>query len=240
MHQTYVILDNSTDKNKINEIRQVCKNHPGTEWIRDVPNHHAKAGNLDNYLCHEGKGTYDYFVILDSDEMIQPDFVKNCLKFFYYSHHLGILQCNHISGRNSNAFMDIFSHSGNSFWPVQNAGDTVAIGLGHGVMVSRPCFEAIGKFPYMVAEDLCSSCEAFLKGWNIKFATQIYGNEEFPVNMEALMTRSSKFCSANFQFFTAKIRFIVIHFKRPVIRFYVFEFDLMQYYFSVRPCPDGI
>ena len=229
MHQTYpntqlVILDNSTDKHYVHLIQRFLLIHPNVKYVRDVPNHHAKAGNLDNYLCHEGKGTYDYFVILDSDEMIQPDFVKNCLKFFYYSHHLGILQCNHISGRNRNAFMDLFSHSGNSFWPVQNSvrssesgslvpqsrefkaqhiihGDTIAIGLGHGVMVSRPCFEAIGKFPYMVAEDLCSSCEALLKGWNIKFATQIYGNEEFPVNMEALMTRSSKFCSANFQFF---------------------------------------
>lgn len=229
MHQTYpntqlVILDNSTNEHYLRLIRQFLFIHPDVRYVRDVPNHHAKAGNLDNYLCHEGKGTYDYFVILDSDEMLQPTFVENCLKFFYYGHNLGILQCNHISGRNSNAFMDLFSHSGNSFWPVQNSvrsnengslapqdqrfkaqhivhGDTVAIGLGHGVMISRPCFEAIGKFPYMVAEDLCSSCEALLKGWNIKFATQIYGNEEFPVDMEALMTRSSKFCSANFQFF---------------------------------------
>lgn len=231
MNQTYdnvktVILDNSTDQHFINLIRQFCKVHPDVEWVRDVPNHHAKAGNLDNYLCHEGRDTYDYFVILDSDELLQPDFVEKCLKFFYYGNHLGILQCNHISGRNDNAFMDMFAHSGNSFWPVQNSvrssengylaptkhpqvikpGDTVDIGLGHGVMVSRKCFDSFGEFPWMVAEDMCSSCEALLKGWNIKFATQIYGNEEFPINMEALMVRSSKFCSANFQFFNRYVR----------------------------------
>lgn len=229
-HQTWpntqvIILDNSTDKDKIRQIREYVHAHPGTKWIRDVPNHHAKAGNLDNFLCHEGKDTYDYFVILDSDELLQPDFVEKCLHFFYFSDYLGILQCNHISGRNMNQFMDTFSHAGNTFWPVQNSvrsstngylrpktkllrgpktlrkGECTDIGLGHGVMVSRECFDAIGKFPYMVAEDLCSSLEALLHGWNVKFATQIYGNEEFPINAKALMIRSAKFCSANFQFF---------------------------------------
>ncbi|MHA8137663.1 hypothetical protein ACYATM_00845 [Lactobacillaceae bacterium Scapto_B20] len=68
-------------------------------------------------------------------------------------------------------------------------------------MVSRECYESIGQFPYVVAEDLSFSFEALIHGFNIKFASQIYGNEQFPINMPALGIRSSKFCSANFQFF---------------------------------------
>lgn len=231
LNQTYdnvqgIILDNSTDEKYIKMIRQFTKTHPDVQWVRNIPNKQAKAGNLNNYLCHQPKDSYDYFVILDSDELLERKFVEKCLKFFYNSDNLGILQCNHISGQNYNAFMDLFSNSGNIFWPVQNVvrsvesglrepasaknnyqphiverGGTVCIELGHGVMISRECFEDIGKIPFAVAEDLCTSVEAILKGWNIKFASQIYGNEEFPVNMNALMIRSSKFCSANFEFF---------------------------------------
>lgn len=231
LNQTYdnlqgVILDNSTDEKYIKMIRQFVKAHPDVQWVRNIPNTGAKAGNLNKYLCQQQKEDYDYFVILDSDELLEQKFVEKCLKFFYYSDNLGILQCNHISGQNHNSFMNLFSNSGNIFWPVQNvvrsvesgfrepalpknnfqpqvleSGGTISIELGHGVMIARECFADIGKIPVAVAEDLCTSVEAILKGWNIKFASQIYGNEEFPVNMNALMIRSSKFCSANFEFF---------------------------------------
>jgi cellulose synthase/poly-beta-1,6-N-acetylglucosamine synthase-like glycosyltransferase len=231
-HQTYdncqpIILDNSNDQESIKQIRQYVKMHPEVHWVQDQTNQHAKAGNLDNYLCNEGQGTYDYFVILDSDELLQPDFVEKALKFFQYANNrpeqpLGILQANHLSGQNINRFQSLFAASGDSFWPVQNAvrsissglinhnadnnfrffkGDCVNIELGHGTMVSKECFESVGKIPWAVAEDLCFSFEALMKGFNIRFVHQIYGNESFPINQEALTIRSAKFCSANFEFF---------------------------------------
>lgn len=225
LKQTYdntqgVILDNSTDPKYIKMIDDFVISHPNVKLVRDSQNKHAKAGNLNNYLCN-GTHDYDYFVILDSDELLENKFVEKCLKMFYYN-NIGILQCNHISGQNYNSFMHTFSSSGNVFWPVQNVvrsaeggwlnktvsgvsvvqtGGALCVELGHGVMMSRECFEDIGQIPYAVAEDLCTSIEATLKGWNIKFASQIYGNEAFPVNMTALMLRSSKFCSANIEFF---------------------------------------
>lgn len=224
LNQTYdntqgVILDNSTDPKYIKMIDDFVKAHPKVKLVRDSHNKHAKAGNLDHYLCN-GTHDYDYFVILDSDELLENRFVEKCLKMFYYN-DIGILQCNHVSGQNSNSFMDTFASSGNAFWPVQNVvrsaeggwlnktasgvsvnqtGGTLCIELGHGVMMSRECFEDIGQIPYAVAEDICTSIEATLKGWNIKFASQIYGNEAFPVNMSALLIRSGKFCSGNLEF----------------------------------------
>ncbi|MBT8934162.1 glycosyl transferase family 2 [Lactobacillus delbrueckii subsp. bulgaricus] len=225
LKQTYdntqgVILDNSTDPKYIKMIDDFVKSHPNVKLVRDSKNTHAKAGNLNNYLCN-GTHDYDYFVILDSDELLENRFVEKCLKMFYYN-NIGILQCNHISGQNHNSFMSTFSRFGNVFWPVQNVvrsaeggwlnktasgvsvsqtGGALCIELGHGVMISRECFEDIGQIPYAVAEDLCTSIEAILKGWNIKFASQIYGNEAFPVNMSALMIRFGKFCSGNLEFF---------------------------------------
>lgn len=230
LNQTYknvegVILDNSTDDKYIEKINKFISAHPEVKLIRKSGNKNAKAGNLNNYLCKQGKGTYDYIVILDSDELLENKFVEKCLKMFFYT-DIGILQCNHISGQNQNSFMRSFSKSGNIFWPVQNVvrsaeggwlsrsiakgnkiyidvkkpGGMLCIELGHGVMISSECFNDIGQIPHAVAEDLCTSLEAILKGWNIKFASQIYGNEAFPVNMSALIIRSSKFCSANLEF----------------------------------------
>ncbi|RAM10359.1 glycosyltransferase family 2 protein [Limosilactobacillus fermentum] len=224
LDQTYdntqgVILDNSTDPKYIKMIDDFVIAHPNVKLVRDSHNKHAKAGNLNHYLCN-GTHDYDYFVILDSDELLENQFVEKCLKMFYYN-DIGILQCNHVSGQNSNSFMSTFSSSGNAFWPVQNVvrsaeggwlnktasgvsvgqtGGTLCIELGHGVMMSRECFEDIGQMPHAVSEDLCTSIEAILKGWNIKFASQIYGNEAFPVNMSALLIRSGKFCSGNLEF----------------------------------------
>ncbi|MCP0888063.1 glycosyltransferase family 2 protein [Ligilactobacillus sp. WILCCON 0076] len=257
LNQTYdnvqgVILDNSTDEKYIKMIQQFVKVHPQVKWVRNAPNKHAKAGNLNSYLCKQPKESYDYFVILDSDELLENKFVEKCLKFFYHNHHLGILQCNHISGQNYNSFMNLFSNSGNIFWPVQNVirsvesgtlapnkndqqphiierGSTVCIELGHGVMISRECFEDIGQIPHAVAEDLCTSVEALLKGWNIRFASQIYGNEEFPVDMSALMVRSSKFCSANFEFFRNYFKTLK---KTKLLTFYQ-KLDLLSFTLSV-------
>ncbi|CAK1229375.1 6-N-acetylglucosamine synthase (BcsA) [Fructobacillus tropaeoli] len=230
--QTYtncqsVILDNSTDNYYINKVRRYVQLHSNVQLIHDVNNRYAKAGNLNHFLCHELHDDYDYFVILDADELLEKEFVEKTLKFFQFAQQheqrqLGIVQANHISGQNLNEFQSLFSSSGNSFWPVQNTvrsmfsgtlskdnngeviqvskGDCVDIELGHGTIVSKKCFEAVGQIPQAVAEDLCFSVEALFKGFNIQFVHQIYGNEAFPINQAALMTRSAKFSSANFEF----------------------------------------
>lgn len=119
LDQTYdntqgVILDNSTDPKYIKMIDDFVIAHPNVKLVRDSHNKHAKAGNLNHYLCN-GTHDYDYFVILDSDELLENRFVEKCLKMFYYN-DIGILQCNHISGQNSNSFMGTFSSFGHFFF----------------------------------------------------------------------------------------------------------------------------
>lgn len=86
LDQTYdntqgVILDNSTDPKYIKMIDDFVIAHPNVKLVRDSHNKHAKAGNLNHYLCN-GTHDYDYFVILDSDELLENQFVEKCLKMF--------------------------------------------------------------------------------------------------------------------------------------------------------------
>ncbi|MHA8137664.1 glycosyltransferase family 2 protein [Lactobacillaceae bacterium Scapto_B20] len=94
LHQTYsdtkgVILDNSTDPKVIQQIKQFVTVNPDVKWVRNPPNGHAKAGNLTEYLNSSEAGDYDYFVILDADELIEPQFVEKSIKFFQADSNLG-------------------------------------------------------------------------------------------------------------------------------------------------------
>ena len=96
--ETY-ILDDSKDKEYIKTVNAFAKEN-NVKVIRRKDRIGFKAGNINHFL--KGKEDYDYFVILDSDEVIPKDFITKALKYFYSYKNIGILQANHISSRNVN------------------------------------------------------------------------------------------------------------------------------------------
>jgi cellulose synthase/poly-beta-1,6-N-acetylglucosamine synthase-like glycosyltransferase len=159
-----------------------------------------KAGNLNNYLR---TATYDYFVILDSDEIIPADYIERSLDYFAYYDNAGIVQANHSATRNRNNFMRMFAIGVDSHWiayqTVKNRHGFLSL-LGHGAMVSRTCYDAAGGFPNVVAEDLCFSIAARDAGYYTVFAPDIRCEEEFPVNYHAFRKRHSKWTQGNMEF----------------------------------------
>ena len=158
-----------------------------------------KAGNLNNYLMRSIERE-DYFVILDSDEIIPRNFCKEALRYF---DNVGIVQANHIATRNRTKFMKLFHIGVNSHWPTYQ---TVKAHcgfmslLGHGAMVSRKCYEATGGIPHVVAEDLCFSIEARNCGYYVAFAPSIICQEEYPVDYLAFKKRHNKWTQGNLEF----------------------------------------
>ncbi|MGP1413919.1 MAG: glycosyltransferase [Bacillales bacterium] len=149
------------------------------------------------------KGSYDYCVILDSDEIIPDDFIKSALKYFYYYDNIGIVQGNHVSNRNKNLFMKLFHIGVNSHWPtyqgVKNRFGFTSM-LGHGAMIKRECYESVGGFPPLVAEDLCLSIELRNKGYFVMYAPEIICMEEYPIDYFAFKKRHSKWTQGNLEF----------------------------------------
>ena len=83
--QTYrncktVILDDSDDPHFRRQIDEYQLRYGNVEVVRRTERTGYKAGNLNNYL--KGRTDYDYFVVLDSDEIIPPDFIEKTLKDF--------------------------------------------------------------------------------------------------------------------------------------------------------------
>ncbi len=204
MNQDYsnyrtIILDDSTKE----EYKRAVDEFAEAQHllvIRRYDHIGFKAGNLNNYLSI---ANYDYFVILDSDEVIPPNFITRSLDYFAASSVTGIVQANHIATRNRNAFMKLFSIGVDSHWPtyqlVKNYHGFLSL-LGHGAMVSRECYVAAGGFPDLVAEDLCFSIEARNKGYLVSFAPDILCEEEYPVDYLAFKKRHSKWTQGNMEF----------------------------------------
>jgi len=202
-----VILDDSTKESSLMEVDAFAKEH-GLYVIRRDNNIGFKAGNLNNFLR---KATFDYFVILDSDEIIPGNFITRSLDYFAYYRNAGIVQANHIATRNVNEFMNLFAIGVNSHWltyqAVKHQRGFLSL-LGHGAMVSRECYETAGGFPHLVAEDLCFSIEARNKGFFTVFAPDIICEEEYPINYLAFKKRHSKWTQGNMEFikkYTGKI-----------------------------------
>ncbi|HWZ65852.1 MAG TPA: glycosyltransferase family 2 protein [Patescibacteria group bacterium] len=159
-----------------------------------------KAGNLNNYLQ---KADYDYFVILDSDEIVPPNFIARCLDYFAFYSNAGIIQANHVATRNRNKFMSLFAVGVDSHWltyqAVKHHHGFLSL-LGHGAMVSRECYLAAGGFPHLVAEDLCFSIESRKQGFFTAFAADVVCEEEYPVSYLAFKKRHSKWTQGNMEF----------------------------------------
>lgn len=216
MRQDYVnfetvILDDSGDEKYKRAIDEFAIKN-GVTVIRRKDRKGFKAGNINNYLLSENvKNNYDYVVILDSDEILPPNFIKESLKYFLKYKNVGIVQANHISTRNRNLFMKLFHIGVNSHWPTYQTMKHFygfSTMLGHGAMISRECYLAAGGFPNLVAEDLCLSIEARNHGYYVAFAPNIVCEEEYPVDYVAFKKRHSKWTQGNLEFikrYTGKI-----------------------------------
>ncbi len=197
--ETY-ILDDSSDEKYIEMIDDFAKEHP-VKVIRRENRVGFKAGNLNNFLGE--KYDYDYFVILDSDEIIPPNFMQDSLKVMLSYDDIGIVQARHTGTRNENFFMQLFSRSIKSHWPTylqtkQYYG--FQFFFGHGALISKECYFAAGKFPHLVAEDLCFSLKARLNGYLTMYVNTIECEEQFPVDYYAFKKRHSKWTQGNLEF----------------------------------------
>jgi cellulose synthase/poly-beta-1,6-N-acetylglucosamine synthase-like glycosyltransferase len=202
-----VILDDSKKEESKEEVMAFAREHH-IYVMRRKDREGYKAGNLNNFLK---RANYDYFVILDSDEIIPPDFITRSLDYFAFFKGTGIVQANHVATRNRNKFMHMFAIGVNSHWLTYQATKHhhgfLSL-LGHGAMVSRECYEAAGGFPHLVAEDLCFSIEARNKGYFVAFAPDIICEEEYPINYLAFKKRHSKWTQGNMEFikkYTSKV-----------------------------------
>lgn len=197
---TYILDDSITD-NYIEKINNYIQYKEKVTVIRRKNKEGFKAGNL-NFFLESHLHLFDYFVVLDSDEIIPNNFVEDAIKYFLLNDRLGILQANHIATRNQNKFMEIFHVGVDCHWPTyQKVKEKYGFlsFLGHGAMISSECYKKVGGFPELVAEDLCFSILARKSGFDIQFSSIITCQEEFPIDYRSFKIRHYKWTLGNFE-----------------------------------------
>lgn len=196
-----VILDDSNKFEYIKEINKYYVQHQNVEIVRRKNKAGYKAGNLNNYLA--GRTDYDYFVVLDSDEVIPPDYIRQVLKYFAYNKNCGAVQAKHKAQKGENVFQRLMGlcvgSNGETVQVIKNFYGANAL-IGHGMTISRECYEKTGGFPLVVAEDISFAVEIKNAGLDIIYAPDILCYEEFPVNYVSLKKRQCKWTQGNLEY----------------------------------------
>ena len=204
-----VILDDSRKAASRAEIDGFARQY-GCEVIRRADRRGYKAGNLNHFLC--GRTDYDCFVVLDSDEVIPPDYVEQTLRFFAHDPKVGAVQARHVAEKGKNAFQSLLGMSvrsnGVSAQTVKNFYGANAL-LGHGMTISRACYEATGGFPHVVAEDISFAVLIKNAGFETVYAPFVVCREEFPADYPSLKKRQCKWTQGNLEYMRKYHREIV-------------------------------
>lgn len=195
-----VILDDSTKAEYLQKIDAFAKN-TGATLVRRKDKTGFKAGNLNSYL--QGKTNYDYFVVLDSDERIPQNYIKEVLKYYAYSKKVGVVQASHKATEGSNLFQNLMGLSvksnGKICQVMKNFYGSNAL-IGHGMTISRACYQKTGGFPQVVAEDISFAIDVKNSGYQVVYAPNIVCEEEFPLDYLCLKKRQAKWVQGNVEF----------------------------------------
>ena len=199
---TTVILDDSSNETYKAQIDEFVKKRKGQVCVQRRKDRKGfKAGNLNHYL--KGRTDYDYFVVLDSDERIPADYITEMLKYYAYSPDVGVVQAAHKATKGSNLFQNLMGLSvksnGKICQVMKNFYGSNAL-IGHGMAISRECYEATNGFPQVVAEDISFAVDVKNSGYRVLYAPNILCKEEFPVNYLCLKKRQAKWVQGNVEF----------------------------------------
>ncbi|MDE5545793.1 MAG: glycosyltransferase [Malacoplasma sp.] len=175
----FLLDDSKTDsyKKKVDEFSKKYK----IEVIRRENKKGYKAGNINHFLKNDKK--YDYFVILDADEIIPSDFIGKSLLYFMEDSQIGIVQAKNLCNRQKNLFDYVGSYIHNFQWQVEhNVRNRIGINnlYGHGAIIKKECYEAANGFPEVVSEDWALTYKALQNNFIVVYANNIVCYEEFP------------------------------------------------------------
>lgn len=202
-----VILDDSTEpevKKTIDEFAELFK----VKVVRRKNRAGFKAGAINNWVR---KSKAEYYVIMDSDEKLPPDFIEKVLP--YFCNKIAFVQTRHIATRARTKFSKILSHGVDSHWRhYQNVKNTYGfvMCLGHGFIFSKKAWKIAGGFPEIVAEDLGFAVNCRLKGLYGYFCSEVVCEETFPQDYLTFKKRHYRWAQGNAEFikkYTKKILF---------------------------------
>ncbi len=210
IRQTYPVdvylLDDSSDPYKRAVVDGLAQEHR-FGVLRRSERKGFKAGALNHWLQAYGPA-YDYFVILDSDSVLPPDWVEEALKYAEHPDNarLAIFQ----------GFINIWNTDkpfpralapttrlGQDEWERRLSGYVGAVlCYGHNVMLrTRPVLEVGGFVEEYVSEDFATAVKLASAGYGSVFVP-LHTWEAMPENVRGFVKRQTKWTRGSMEFWS--------------------------------------
>jgi len=205
---TVYLLDDSSDPAFKARVDAFAAAHPGKVRVVRRPDRRAfKAGNLNHALA--GIATEPFFALVDADEVLPTDFLARTVPHLLADPTCGFVQANHrASPRPTTAFAASLGQGIDVHWrwyqPLRNRYGFVML-LGHGAVLRREAWEAIGGFPEIVSEDLGFALRIREQGWRGYFAEDVVCEEDFPETVRAFRVRHMKWTRGTCEFLSREM-----------------------------------
>ncbi len=201
-----VILDDSRDPRSRSDIDRFAR-ESGCRVVRRSDRTGFKAGNL-NHGLRVLRGSYDAYVVCDSDVVLPPGFVRVCAAELA-DPTVAVAQAAPVAAPGRTAFARYFGPLLATHLAVTRrgrAGHGVTAFLGRGALLRAAALDDVGGVPEVVAEDLALTVALRRRGWRLVDA-DIAFTEDFPVDYRAFRTQLRKTAEGAVEFL-----------RRPAVR----------------------
>jgi len=160
-----------------------------------------KAGNLNHALRGEVKN-YPFFAVMDADERIPADFLRLMMMRMAGGNH-AFVQANHAPNPTQRGtFPQAMGQTILPFWSMllahkQHYGFVPCVG--HGLLIRRSAWEAVGGFPEVASEDIAFSSVLLEKGLRGAYAENVVCHEDFPDSITSFKKQQQRYVAGVFQ-----------------------------------------
>ncbi|MGH1364211.1 MAG: glycosyltransferase [Calditrichia bacterium] len=198
---TVYLLDDSSSVEYKQKVDAFASRHSNVRVIRRTDRKGFKAGNLNNALQQLDE---PYFAIADADEILPPDFLSKTVPYMEADSSIGFVQANHKCNPAADSPLAKAMGIGiDIHWrwyqPLRNRFGFVMF-LGHGAVLRKECWTAMGGFPEIVSEDLAFAIRARELGWRGYFAKEVVCYEDFPEDIRSFRVRHMKWTRGTCEF----------------------------------------
>ncbi len=198
-----IICDDSRDERLRRQIDEWASRHTDRVIVVRRCDHGGfKAGNLNHAISQFV--SEEFIVLCDADEILPRDFVARMLSRFSHS-RTAFAQARHEARSPARTrFASLLAPTIDIFYkhclPLRNRFGFVSC-FGHGVMIRRSVWSAIGGFPEIVSEDIGFASRALAAGYRGVYVEEVVAQEAYPSTYTAFRKRYCKVISGTIEYF---------------------------------------
>jgi len=190
------LLDDSRSPECREQVDRFHREFPEcTSIVRRRDRSGFKAGNLNHALRGAASG-FPVFAVMDADERIPEDFLRRLVGRLMSGYWAFVQAAHAPNPKQASSFAQALGQTILPFWEVllaiKNRFGFVPC-VGHGLVVRRSAWSAVGGFPEVLSEDLEFSARLLALGFRGFYLRDVVCHEDFPPTLEALRNQQRRY-----------------------------------------------